>query len=292
MKFTGRVVHGANVGEHFGVATANLELDQEISLDEGVYFVRTRVLQNPGSEYNALLHYGHRKTFGGEFSIEVHILDFKQDLYNQKLEVEVLHRERDVRKFDNADALFTQIEQDKVRAQKFFLRRKIAQHWRDISDEERRKLDEQAVELLEQNEFFLKATRVFAFAPMRDELHFVQKMCSIFPDKDYFWPKVEHDKIHFFLDTFENLKLGAFNIREPKVAFEAIPRTQDVVIVPALAADEWGYRLGRGKGYYDRFLATTKSHSITLLPYFAISPKKIPTEPHDQMIDEVLVIKK
>lgn len=286
MRFTGKVVHGVNVGEKFGIATANLEFSQKPDLEEGVYLVKASF---EGQEKNALLHYGHKKTFGGEFSAEVHILDFNRDIYDETIEIEVLQKEREVEKFENADALFTQIETDIARARKFFLRREVAQNWKNLSDAQRLEMDEKAVEQILDNKFFLEADRVFAFAPLRDEIHFVQKICSILPEKDYFWPKVEYDKIHFFLDKFENLKLGAFNIREPKLTFEAVPRARDVVFVPALAADMDGNRLGRGKGYYDRFLAENKAHTITVLPAFAVV-EKIPTQHHDQMVDEVFAI--
>ncbi|MCF7812825.1 5-formyltetrahydrofolate cyclo-ligase [Candidatus Gracilibacteria bacterium] len=291
MKFRGRVVRGIDVGAKFGIATANLEItDPNLDLEEGVYFVlanfQDRSLQRP---VFGLLHYGQRKTFGGDFSAEVHILDFYQELYGEELEIEVLHRERDVQKFQNADALFTQVEKDILRARKFFLRREIFSQWAELSDVDHEKLDQEAAEKIMENPFFQKAQRVFAFAPLRYELHFVQKICSGFPEKDYFWPKVEHEKIHFFRDRFENLRVGTSNIREPKVVFEGIPRAQDVILVPSVALDERNIRLGRGGGFYDRLLSETQAHSISVVPDFAFV-SELPRESHDQMVDEVFVI--
>jgi 5-formyltetrahydrofolate cyclo-ligase len=251
-----------------------------------VYFVHVYFEEK---KRNALLHYGQRKTFGRSFSAEVHILDFNQDIYNQTIKIQVLHYEREIQIFENADALFTQIETDIVRARKFFLRQKISHHWKKISDAQRQEMDEKAINLLLDDIFFLESDRVFLFAPLRDEIHFVQKICSLFPEKDYFWPKIEQQKIHFFLDRFEKLKVGTFHIREPKLTLEAIPRRKDIVFVPAVAADKNGNRLGRGKGYYDKFLQENKAHTLMILPSFAVFPQ-IPVQSHDQKINEVIIV--
>ena len=88
MKFRGTVIEGYQVGNPFGIATANLEVEKDLDLKEGVYFVEVTVGFDPTNKtsseidkYGGLLHIGQRKTFGSEFSIEVHILNFDQDLY-------------------------------------------------------------------------------------------------------------------------------------------------------------------------------------------------------------------
>ena len=64
-------------------------------------------------------------------------------------------------------------------------------------------------------------------------------------------------------------------------------------LVPALAASPDGTRLGRGGGYYDRFLREHRAHiqkTICILPDFAVL-EEIPYEPHDVQVDVVLSIK-
>ena len=73
------------------------------------------------------------------------------------------------------------------------------------------------------------------------------------------------------------------------------PREQEATaaLVPALAATRDGVRLGRGGGYYDRFLGKNRAHihkAICILPDFAVL-EEIPNEAHDVQVDVVLSIK-
>ena len=114
LSFSAPVTHGHKIAQKFGIATANLDLDGldlEPDLEFGVYFVLANKIP-------ALLHFGPRKTFGSDVSAEVHILDFEDDLYGKNLEIEVLKKLRDIQKFQNADALYTQIEKDILQARK------------------------------------------------------------------------------------------------------------------------------------------------------------------------------
>ena len=73
---------GVDVGEKFGIATANLELPRRAKLCEGVYLVRVGWHERM---FNGLLHFGTRKTFGSGFSVEVHIFDFSNKIYGEIL---------------------------------------------------------------------------------------------------------------------------------------------------------------------------------------------------------------
>lgn len=64
------------------------------------------------------------------------------------------------------------------------------------------------------------------------------------------------DMKFYYINSFEDLNTGFFGIREPDIqkCQEVTDFTDAVCIVPAIAYDKKGYRLGYGKGYYDRFL--------------------------------------
>ena len=64
----------------------------------------------------------------------------------------------------------------------------------------------------------------------------------------------------------------------------------DIIIVPGLAGNLSGARLGRGKGFYDCFLSQQKNAwRIMILPKFS-QQKNLPVEPHDEKIDEIFWI--
>lgn len=92
-------------------------------------------------------------------------------------------------------------------------------------------------------------------------------------------------------DPYKELHEGTYGIKEP--AREYIrpfhSRELDLILVPAVAFDPSGYRLGYGGGYYDRFLAslTRKTPSIGLSFEMQIIDK-VPSEPTDQPVDYIV----
>ncbi len=113
----GKVVHGDERGRTIGFPTANLAEVEQLLPPRGVYAVRARVAGNL-TKYRAMMNLGNRPTFtsNGVDSLEVHLLDFDADLYDQKLWVSDFHWLRDERAFPNVDALKAQITEDAERA--------------------------------------------------------------------------------------------------------------------------------------------------------------------------------
>jgi 5-formyltetrahydrofolate cyclo-ligase len=63
-------------------------------------------------------------------------------------------------------------------------------------------------------------------------------------------------------DEKTNFKRNKFNIHEPENGYEVKAAAIDLVIVPLLAFDKYGYRVGYGKGYYDKFLSGIRKECI------------------------------
>mgnify|MGYP001069741122 CR=1 FL=1 len=88
-------------------------------------------------------------------------------------------------------------------------------------------------------------------------------------------------------DAMADVVEGRLGVPEPAphtsgIAVESI----DVVLVPALAFDLRGFRLGRGAGFYDRFLADVRRRGLALgYGYEAQVAQRVPTEPHDARLD-------
>ena len=108
---SGVVEHGNAIGATIGFPTANIRLDSAKQLPAvGVYSV---VAQVNGVEYKALANIGTNPTVGNDhLSLEVHLLDFQGDLYDQSLTISFLHFLREEKKFASLDELKSQIAED------------------------------------------------------------------------------------------------------------------------------------------------------------------------------------
>lgn len=107
---SGTVVHGDKRGRTLGFPTANLEGVLELTPPNGVYAVR---VHHGGVKDEGVMNIGTRPSFGGMArTIEVHLFDFEQDLYGQKLEILLVARLREERRFASLDELRGQIAKD------------------------------------------------------------------------------------------------------------------------------------------------------------------------------------
>jgi riboflavin kinase/FMN adenylyltransferase len=104
---TGEVVEGQKLGRKLGFPTANLVYPPElIELPYGVYVVKI-------GEYKGVANFGIRPTVAGtQPLLEIHILDFEDDLYGQTITVEFLKMLRPERRFNSLEELKAQIQQD------------------------------------------------------------------------------------------------------------------------------------------------------------------------------------
>lgn len=107
----GTVIRGEGRGKTIGIPTANLHTWEEQHLPaNGVYATTAAV---GGEAYTAATNIGIRPTVGGQHqTVEAHLLDFDQDLYDQEVRLSFIGRIRDEQKFPNLDALVAQIHAD------------------------------------------------------------------------------------------------------------------------------------------------------------------------------------
>lgn len=107
----GKVIRGKGRGKKLGFATANLKCDANyVSPKHGVY----KTLVNYKDKiYNSITNIGVNPTFSDvNFSIETHIIDFKQDIYGEDIEIEFLEFIRSERKFSTIKDLIQQVNLD------------------------------------------------------------------------------------------------------------------------------------------------------------------------------------
>ena len=115
---TGRVLHGNRLGRTIGVPTANLLPKRIRTPIQGVFAVE---MDGLGKRWPGVANLGTSPTVNGtRVRLEVHLLDFNQDIYGRHVQVIFRHKIRDEKKFDGLDALKTAIQQDIRTARDFF----------------------------------------------------------------------------------------------------------------------------------------------------------------------------
>ena len=109
----GKVTNGNRLGHTLGFATANIILGEEQQVRSGVYAARVTIDDN--RQFDAMVNIGRRPTVtdNGELRLEAHLLDFNEDIYDRTIEIELVARIRDERRFENIEALRRQLEQDR-----------------------------------------------------------------------------------------------------------------------------------------------------------------------------------
>ncbi len=121
----GTVQHGSGIGHSLGFPTANLDAHHEVLPPFGVYATRM-LISNPNKKhkttlYNGILNFGIRPTFAEDNPqkpiLELHIMDFDQDLYGLDIEIFFVAKIRNEKKFSSVTALRKQISTDVTKAQ-------------------------------------------------------------------------------------------------------------------------------------------------------------------------------
>ncbi|KZM51596.1 bifunctional riboflavin kinase/FAD synthetase [Labrenzia sp. OB1] len=112
--FEAQVRQGDKRGRDLGYPTANLALAEDCPLKHGIYAVK---VETGGRWHDGVASYGRRPTFdNGAAVFEVHLFDFSGDLYGQTLRVHLVSYLRGEEKFDSAEALIVQMDQDSAEA--------------------------------------------------------------------------------------------------------------------------------------------------------------------------------
>ena len=115
----GTVVRGDDLGKKIGFPTANLSAHSEQFPPNGVYLAEAKL---EGVIYPGVVNLGYRPTVSSSKSdrvLEIHLLDFKREIYGRDLELRFVRYLRPEKKFENVDALVRQIERDVQQARGF-----------------------------------------------------------------------------------------------------------------------------------------------------------------------------
>ena len=131
------------------------------------------------------------------------------------------------------------------------------------------------------------AKMVMAFAPMGDEPDIEPLLCKTRATALPRWAGDGYEPAKI-TNLTEDICPGRFGVREPASGCSSLDWSEiDVMLIPGLAFDAEGNRIGRGGGFYDRFLANVQVVKVGLC-YDDLILQKIPNEPHDVPMDIVV----
>lgn len=179
------------------------------------------------------------------------------------------------------------------RAAKEGLRKRLAALRRSLSAEARAERSAEACAQLATELCFTRAQLVLGYAPLRFELDPGPVLARAWAEgKRVALPRVIPETGELSLHLYQAgdaLEESGFGVREPLAgAPEVAPDAVELVLVPGLAFDARGYRLGYGKGFYDRLLPRLpRAERVGLAFELSLLPE-IPGEEHDVPMHRVI----
>ena len=170
------------------------------------------------------------------------------------------------------------------------LRRTIRLKKRAMTEEEIVRKSEALGKQFLQSDFYRNARTIYGYLPYNQEVRTVPMLEQALLDgKRVAVPKCYGDEMRFiFMDDLSKVEKGYANIPEPIADGPIADDETALVLMPGLAFDPEGHRIGYGGGFYDRFLAKEPNHPTLALCYDFQMLDKLETEEFDIPVDLVL----
>ena len=170
------------------------------------------------------------------------------------------------------------------------LRKQIREQKRAMTEEQIVSKSEALGRLFVASEAYKEAKTIYGYLPYNQEVRTTAMLQQALDDgKKVAVPKCYGDEMRFiYLDDLSKVEKGYCNIPEP---IEDGPIADDptaLVLMPGLAFDPQGHRMGYGGGFYDKFLAAEPNHPTLALCYDFQMLEHLETEAHDIPVDTVL----
>ena len=173
---------------------------------------------------------------------------------------------------------------------KIDLRKQMKVRLKGMESAEKQRLDHEVFIQALKNPEIMQAKSVYAYMALSWETGTEELL-------EYFWkqdvqvafPRVLGDEMEFFkVNSLEDLEPGAFRIMEPKAHCEQVDWPEAVIMVPGIAFTRDGKRLGKGGGYYDKYLDRYPGHKTVAFAYEFQIVSELPAELHDQPVDHLI----
>ena len=170
------------------------------------------------------------------------------------------------------------------------IRREVRQRIKTMTQENMLSESREIFRKVEALDEFAKADCVALFAAMKDEVPTRETLIR-WRDmgKRVVVPRVEGDIMRFYDYSPERMQVGAFGIEEPMGDEEVAAEAIDLIIVPARAFTLEGVRLGRGGGFYDKYMSLADFRAYKVGITFACQIfDELPKDDHDILVDRVI----
>lgn len=157
-----------------------------------------------------------------------------------------------------------------------------------LSDLEVRSLSETICDVLQKHLCFQNADKICLYYPLGKEVNLLPlASAALALRKQTAFPRVNDSELEFYqVQTLSEFVQGTFGVMEP-VSSEKISAEHGLVLVPGLAFDTEGGRMGYGKGYYDRYFARYPECCKIGICYEMQLISKVPCDQHDVRMDGV-----
>jgi 5-formyltetrahydrofolate cyclo-ligase len=166
------------------------------------------------------------------------------------------------------------------------LRQLIKERKKQLSLQEKDEFSNTIFQILAQQDVFQKAHTILCYWSMPDEVQTHAFILDNIADKTWLLPVITGNSLEVrrFV-SLDHLKQGVLGIEEP--VGEPYDGTIDLAIIPGVAFDLKGNRLGRGKGFYDHFLSQHALYNIGMAFHCQLIDE-VPVEPWDVTMQQII----
>lgn len=171
------------------------------------------------------------------------------------------------------------------------LRKLIRARKGECPDDNIRRVSEEICSKIRNDNVWRTAETILLYHPLRDEVDIRPLITEAAAHKCVLLPTVDGDSLSLRIyDGDNSLTKGAFGIMEPTGTLFPVDRYHeiDLAVIPGMAFDHDGHRLGRGKGYYDRIIPLLQRTFLigVCFPFQLLCD--VPYEPHDMCVHKVV----
>lgn len=146
-----------------------------------------------------------------------------------------------------------------------------------------------------EHDYFKNAKTIGFYVSKQYEVETILAIEQALKNKRIAVPKVEGEIMNFYrIKALSDLEEGSFGVFEPTTPYITRPNKMDLIVVPLVAFNRKKYRVGYGKGFYDKYLKDYKGHTIGLAYSFQETKEEFEEEfdmPLDFIITEKEIIK-